>query len=38
MICTASRFETEVTKNGLEYGYITDEAFALLDADIAKIV
>ena len=33
MICTSSRFETEVVKNGLEYGYITDEAFALLDAD-----
>lgn len=33
MICTASRFEIEVTKNGLEYGYITNEAFALLDAD-----
>ena len=33
MICTGSRFETEVTKSGLEYGYITNEAFALLDAD-----
>lgn len=33
MICTASRFETEVTKSGLEYGYITNEVFALLDAD-----
>ena len=33
MICTGSRFETEVTKSGLEYGYITNEALALLDAD-----
>jgi len=33
MICTGSRFETEVTKSGLEYGYITNEAFALLDAN-----
>lgn len=33
MICTGSRFEAEVIKNGLEYGYITNEAFALLDAD-----
>jgi sterol 3beta-glucosyltransferase len=33
MVCTGSRFETEVTKSGLEYGYITNEAFALLDAD-----
>jgi sterol 3beta-glucosyltransferase len=33
MVCTASRFETEVIESGLEYGYITDEAFALLDAD-----
>jgi sterol 3beta-glucosyltransferase len=33
MICTGSRFETEVTKSGLEYGHITNEAFAILDAD-----
>ena len=33
MICTGSRFESEVKKSGLEYGYITNEAFALLDAD-----
>ncbi len=33
MICTSSRFEAEVTRSGLEYGYITNEAFALLDAD-----
>ena len=33
MICTGSRFEAEVTKSGLEYGYITNEALSLLDAD-----
>ncbi len=35
MICTANRFEKEVIRNGLEYGYITDEAFELLDSDSA---
>jgi sterol 3beta-glucosyltransferase len=33
MICTGSRFEAEIVKSGLEYGYITNEAFALLDSD-----
>lgn len=33
MVCTSSRFENDVTSNGLEYGYITNEAFELLDAD-----
>jgi sterol 3beta-glucosyltransferase len=33
MICTGSRFESLVTENGMEYGYITDDAFELLDAD-----
>ncbi len=33
MICTGSRFEAQIKEDGLEYGYITDEAFALLDAD-----
>lgn len=33
MVCTGSRFEDDVTNNGLEYGYITNEAFELLDAD-----
>jgi len=31
MICTASRFEREVTAGGLEYGYITNEVLDLLD-------
>ena len=33
MICTSSRFETEIIQSGLEYGYITNEAFALLESD-----
>lgn len=33
MVCTGSRFETQITEAGIEYGYITDEAFELLDAD-----
>jgi len=35
MICTSSRFEADITKNGLEYGYVTNDALALLDADKA---
>lgn len=35
MICTGSRFEAQIMENDLEYGYITDEAFELLDADTA---
>lgn len=33
MICTASRFERDITSNGLEYGYITNEVLDLLDAN-----
>jgi len=33
MICTGSRFESQIKEVGIEYGYITDEAFELLDAD-----
>lgn len=35
MICTSSRFEADITNNGLEYGHTTNEALALLDADNA---
>jgi len=33
MVCTGNRFKEDVTTKGLEYGYITNEAFELLDAD-----
>lgn len=33
MICTAVRFESFITENGLDFGYITDEAFELVEAD-----
>jgi len=33
MICTSSRFESEIVGNGLEYGYITNEALEILDSD-----
>jgi len=33
MICTSSRFESEIVGNGLEYGYITNEALEIIDSD-----
>lgn len=35
MVCTSSRFESEILENDLEFGYITSEAFSLLEADKA---
>ena len=35
-LCTASTFETFVTNNGLNYGYMTDELIKLMDSEAGK--
>ncbi len=35
-LCTASTFETFITENGLQYGYMTDELIKLMDTDAGK--
>ncbi len=35
-LCTASTFETFVTDNGLQYGYMTNELIKLMDTDAGK--
>ncbi len=32
-ICTSQRFETFITDHGLDYGYMNDEALALIDSE-----
>ncbi len=35
-ICTASTFESFITEQGLNYGYMTDELLKLVDTDIGR--
>lgn len=37
-ICTASRFESFITKHNLTYGYMTDEFLKILDTDMGRDV
>ena len=35
-VCTANTFESFITEQGLNYGYMTDELLKLIDTDIGK--